>query len=273
MEVFIRAGDNLSRLPDLWRYRELFLTFAWRDIAVRYKQTFLGIAWVLLQPAIAMLILTFVFGRLAGLRAESSAPYAIVVLSGVLAWQLFSGCFTAFGQSLVSNANLIGKIFFPRLLVPLAAGVAALADFAVTLLLLVVAMVWLGVDPTMRLVVIPFLAVLTYLAALGPGLIVGAMNVRFRDFRFIVPFVVQIGLYISPVAYPISIVREKLGNWTYVYALNPMVGIVEAFRWAIIPGATFDGYLIGISLVVVVLMMGLGLAFFASEERAFADVI
>lgn len=273
MEIVIRAGERRTGLADLWRYRELFRTLAWRDISVRYKQTILGVAWALLQPALTMVILTFVFGRLAGFRDDTAGPYALVVLAGVLAWQLFSGSLTACSLSLLSNANLIGKVFFPRLLVPVAAGVVGLVDFLVTLILLGVVMMWFGVFPDWRMLLVPAFAVLGYLAALGPGMIAGALNVRFRDFRFIVPFAVQIGLYVSPVAYPMNVVRRVLGEWSWLYALNPMVGVIEAFRWAVVPGYSFDAVSLSMSIVVIAMLLWIGLRFFCREERAFADVI
>ena len=256
---------------DLWRYRELFAVLAWRDVAVRYKQTVIGLAWVLLQPLATMLLLSVVFGRVAGMPSEGAAPYALLVLAGLLPWQLFATALTGAGQSLVENATLIGKVYFPRLIVPTAAIVVALVDFVVSLLLLAAAMAWYGYAPGWRILALPGLVVMAFLASLGPGLYLTALNARYRDFRYVIPFLVQFGLYASPVGFSSGVVPER---WRLLYALNPMVGVIDGFRWAILGEASaFDLSSFLVSWGMILFLLWRGIVRFRGMERTVADLL
>jgi lipopolysaccharide transport system permease protein len=269
------GGSRTGYWRDLWRYRGLFVILAWRDVAVRYRQTAAGAAWAIIQPALSMLIMTVIFGRVAGLPSESGAPYVLMVGVAMLPWQFFSNAVTATSQSVVGNANMISKVYFPRLIVPGSSLVVCLVDFLVSSLLVVAMMVWFGVAPTWRLLVLPGLVALAAVSALGPGLILTALTVKYRDFRFIVPFIVQFGLYASPVAYSTAVVRDKLGEaWFFVYSLNPMVAVVEGFRWAVLGGGSIaDGRSFTLSVGIAVVLFVIGVAYFRRTERTFADVI
>lgn len=275
-DLWIEAGrGEMHYWNDLWRYRELLLILAWRDIAVRYKQTVAGAAWALLQPLVSMIIMTLVFGRLAGLPTIGKAPYAIMVFAAILPWQFFSSALTNASQSLVGNANMISKVYFPRIIVPTASVAVSLVDFAVSFVILGGLMAWFQFLPTWRLVTLPVFVVLAVFAALGPGLLITALTVRYRDFRFIVPFLIQFGMYVSPVAYTTEVVREKIGDfWFLVYSLNPLVGVIEGFRWAILgEEARFftNGTLLSLLVAAVFFVVGVG--YFRRTERSFADVI
>jgi lipopolysaccharide transport system permease protein len=254
---------------DLWRYRELLGFLAWRDIKVRYKQAVLGVAWAALQPAVQTLLLTFVFGKLAKMP-DGGVPYPLIVLTGLLPWQLFSSAFSGAGNSLVGNANLISKVYFPRLIVPLSALAVALVDLAILLILtLPLTMIW-GVVPTWRLCFLPVFILAALLIALGAGLWITALTVRYRDFRFIAPFLLQIGLFVTPVGYR----TDFLPNWHDLLALNPLTGVVNAFRWCFLGNSIgFDASGLAMSLVVAALLLGTGLWYFRATERRFADVI
>ena len=260
---------------DLWHYRELFSILAWRDIAIRYKQTVIGVAWALLQPFLTMLVMTIVFGRVAGLPSEGSAPYAIMVFAAMLPWQFFTNALSLTGQSVVNNAGMISKIYFPRLIIPAGSIVVSLVDFLVSCSILVGLMVWYHFWPVWRLIALPLLMVLAIAAAMGPGLILTALTVRYRDFRMIIPFIVQFGMFISPVAYSTAHFRDKLGEkWFLVYSLNPMVGVIDGFRWAILGGQSsiyWPGFLLSLALTVVLFI--LGILYFRKTERVFADII
>ena len=256
---------------DLWRYRELFAVLAWRDVAVRYKQTVIGLAWVLLQPLATMLLLSVVFGRMAGMPSEGAAPYALLVLAGLLPWQLFATALTGASQSLVGNANLISKVYFPRLIVPASAVVVALVDFLVSLVILAAVMAWYGYVPDWRILALPGLVAMAFLASLGPGLYLTALNVRYRDVRYVIPFVVQFGLYVSPVGFSSGVVPER---WRLVYALNPMVGVIDGFRWAILGEASavhLPSFLV--SWGVIALLLWRGIARFRAMERTLPDLL
>ncbi len=274
MEIVIRAGSPTRYWRDLWEYRELLYTLAARDLSVRYKQTVLGAAWAVVQPLTAVVLMTFVFGRLVGLKPDSGTSYAAMVMAGMLPWQLFSNVLSTSGQSLVSNANLISKVYFPRLLVPLAALSVALVDFLVMTVLFIPFLVLRGAEFGPLFLLLPPLALLTCAAALGPALLITALNVKYRDFRFLVPFMLQMGLYLSPVAFSSSLVREKLGVvGSHLYALNPLVPIIDSFRWALgVGGPPMPGE-IGVSLCTTALLLAAGLAYFRKTERQFADVI
>ena len=256
---------------DIWAYRELFAMLAWRDVAVRYKQTVVGIAWALVRPFLTMVVFTIVFGRLAKLPTEGAAPYPILVFVGMLPWFLFSTILSEASASLVGNANLIGKVYFPRIIIPTAAAVVALVDFAINLAMLAALMLWYGYAPGWTILLLPFFTVLAVLASLGPALLITAMNVKYRDFRYIIPFIVQFGLYISPVGFSSAVVPPE---WRFWYSLNPVVGIIDGFRWCILGGDSqlyIPGFLA--SLGVVALFLWWGTSYFRRTERTFADLI
>lgn len=258
---------------DLWRYRELFLFLAWRDITVRYKQTVVGILWALLRPLITMLVLVFVFRNLAGL-SSGDVPYAVMVFAATLPWQLFTSALSDSSNSVVSNAALISKVYFPRLIVPGSAVVVGLVDFTISLTILAAIMVWFQFWPSWQIIFLPGFVVIAFLAALGPGLLVTALNVRYRDFRFVMPVVVQFGLFLSPVGFDSALVMEKYGETGFLlYSLNPMVGVIDGFRWAICGTGTIylPGFLLSMGIVLAFLWAGL--AYFRATERTFADVI
>jgi lipopolysaccharide transport system permease protein len=254
---------------DLWRYRELLGFLAWRDIKVRYKQAVLGVAWAVIQPAVQTVLLTFVFSKLAKMPA-GGVPYPCLVLAGLLPWQLFSSAFSGAGNSLVGNAHLISKVYFPRLAIPLSALAVALVDLAVLLVLTIpLAFVW-GVPPTWRLLLLPLFILTALLIALGAGLWITALTVKYRDFRFITPFLLQIGLFVTPVGYR----TDFLPNWRDLLALNPLTGVVDGFRWCLLGGdMAFYAPGFAVSLVVAALLLATGLWFFRRTERQFADVI
>lgn len=266
-----RSEKNYWR--DLFNYRELFFILAWRDVTVRYKQTTAGAAWAIIQPLMSILIMTLIFGRLAGL--QSTAPYAIMVCAGMLPWTFFSNSLSMASQSVVNNANLISKIYFPRLIVPTSSVVVSFVDFLVACTILAALMVWYHFAPTWRLIALPALMALAIAAALGPGFILTALTVRYRDFRIIIPFIVQFGIYACGVPFSNDLVRQKLGEKLYlVYSLNPMVGVIDGFRWAILGGASdiyWPGF--GISIVLTLVLLYIGIYYFRKTERAFADVI
>jgi homopolymeric O-antigen transport system permease protein len=255
---------------DLWRYRELFFFLAWRDILVRYKQTVIGLAWALIRPLLTMIVFVFVFGKLAKLPS-GGVPYPILVFAALLPWQFFSNAFSEAGNSLISNANMISKVYFPRLVIPASAVIVSFVDFLISGIILVGLMAWYGFAPNLRMLTLPLFIFVAFTAAMGAGLWIAALNVKYRDFRYIVPFVVQFGLYISPVGFSSNIVPE---NWRLLYSINPMVGVIDGFRWAILGGNTqlyWPGFLLSIFLVLVILVTGI--YYFRNTEKTFADVI
>lgn len=276
-----RATKNYWR--DLFHYRELFFILAWRDVVVRYKQTTAGAAWALVQPLMSILIMTVIFGKLAGLPAEGNAPYAIMVCAAMLPWQFFANSLTLASQSVVTNANLISKIYFPRMIIPSSSIVVSLVDFLVACSILAGMMVWYQFWPTWRLIALPGLVILAVAAALGPGLIITALTVRYRDFRMLIPFIVQFGMYVCPVGMSSTFIHDKLigklgsvlgERYFFLYSLNPMVGVIEGFRWAILggPGGFYwPGFILSVVLTSVLLLVGI--LYFRKTERAFADVI
>ena len=256
---------------DLWAYRELFAILAWRDLAVRYKQTAIGVLWAIIRPFLTMVIFTVIFGRLAKLPSEGAAPYAIMVFAGMLPWFLFSGILGDASNSIVANSGLIGKVYFPRIIIPGAAAVVALVDFCINLLLMFLLMAWYGFLPSWHIVLLPGFAVLAVLAALGPALIVTALNVKYRDFRYIIPFIMQFGLYVSPVGFSSTVIPDK---WRLLYSLNPLVGAIDGFRWCLLDG---DSVLywpgLSLSVAVVAALLWLGIGYFRRTEKTFADLI
>jgi lipopolysaccharide transport system permease protein len=256
---------------DLWRYRELFAVLAWRDVAVRYKQTVIGLAWALLQPLATLVVFTFIFGRLAKMPHEHPAPYALMVFAGLLPWQLFSSSVLAASNSLIGNASLISKVYFPRLIVPAAASVVCLVDFTISLLLLALLMAVFQYAPGWQILTLPFFALMAVLASLGPGLWITSMSVKYRDFRIVVPFLVQMGLYVSPVGFSSAVVPEQ---WRLLYSLNPMVGVIDGFRWAILGGPSqiyWPGF--ALSWLLIGALLWLGIRKFRKTEKSFADLI
>lgn len=255
---------------DLWRYRELFYFLAWRDIVVRYKQTAIGISWAWLRPFLMMVVFTIVFGKLAKLPSQN-VPYPILVLAGVLPWQLFSTAFSEAGSSLISNANLISKVYFPRLIVPTSSVIVSFVDFLISGIILAALMLWYGYFPSWRIFTLPLFIGIAFMAGMGAGLWIAALNVKYRDFRYVVPFVIQLGMYISPVGFSSSVIPEQ---WRALYSINPMVGVIDGFRWAILRGSSdiyWPGFML--SLVLILIVFVTGIRYFRETERTFADVI
>ena len=269
--LIIEAGRTESQYwKDLWRYRELFYFLAWRDILVRYKQTAIGIAWALIRPFLTMIVFTFVFGNLAKLPSEG-APYPILVFAAMLPWQFFSNALSECSNSLITNSNLISKVYFPRLIVPASAVIVSFVDFLISGMILLALMIWYNFVPDGRILTLPLFIAIAFVAAMGVGLWLSALNVEYRDFRYIVPFIVQFGLYISPVGFSSSIVPER---WRLLYSLNPMVGVIDGFRWAILGGDSrlyWPGFALSVTLVG--LLFASGIWYFRKMERTFADVI
>jgi len=273
-ELVIEAGRTEAHYwRDLWRYRDLFYFLAWRDLLVRYKQTVFGVLWAVLRPFLTMLIFVVIFSRVAGLPSEG-VPYAILVLGGMLPWQFFATALSESSSSLVTNANLITKVYFPRIILPASSVIVALVDFGITLGLLALVMAWYGYLPPPQILLLPVFVVFALVAAMGPGLIATALNVKYRDFRFVIPFIVQFGLYVSPVGFRSSVIEEKLGSVArLVYAMNPMVGIIDGFRWCIGAEKSLHVPALMISLAVSVLFLWLGIRIFRGTEKSFADVV
>jgi homopolymeric O-antigen transport system permease protein len=271
-ETIIEAGRAERHYwLDLWQYRELFRVLAWRDVAVRYKQTVIGTAWALIRPFLTMVVFTIVFGKLANLPSEGTAPYAIMVFAGMLPWTFFSSALSDASNSLIGSSNLISKVYFPRLIVPMAAVGVALVDFAINFIMLVALMIWYQFVPGWQIVLLPAFVALALLASLGPGLWLTALNVKYRDVRYIIPFVVQLGLYASPVGYSSSIVPER---WRLLYSLNPVVGVIDGFRWCILAGQShlyLPGFLL--SICITVLFLWLGIRQFRRMEKSFVDLM
>ncbi len=271
-DLLIEAGRTEKNYwRDLWLYRELFYFLAWRDILVRYKQTVIGIAWALIRPFLTMVIFTIVFNKVARLPATGSAPYPLMVFAALLPWQFFSTALSESSNSLITNAHLISKVFFPRLIVPTSSVITSFVDFIITMGLMALMMVWYGFLPNWRLVTLPLFVALALGSALGAGLWLCALNVKYRDFRFIVPFIVQFGLYLSPVGFSSDLVPER---WRLLYACNPMVGVIDGFRWALLGGEApihIPGLLT--SILVTFTLCVSGIWYFRRVERTFADVI
>ncbi len=272
-DTFVIEPGRLERhyWLELWRYRELFQVLAWRDLSVRYKQTVIGVSWALIRPVLTMLIFTIVFGRIAKLPSDGTAPYALMVLAGMLPWSFFSSGLADASQSLIANSNLISKVYFPRMIMPVATLAVAFVDFLIGFCILIALMAWYEFLPGWEVAALPGFLVLTFLTSLGPSLWVSALNVKYRDFRYVIPFLVQLGLYVSPVGFSSSVVP---GQWRLLYSLNPMVGMIDGFRWCILNGQS-QLYLPGlaVSLCVTALILWLGINRFRKLERSFADLI
>ncbi|HAX78647.1 MAG TPA: phosphate ABC transporter permease [Cyanobacteria bacterium UBA11372] len=270
-KIILKAGYTSSQYwQDLWRYRELFYFLAWRDILVRYKQTAIGIAWSLLRPFVTMVVFTVVFSNIAKLPSEGT-PYPILVFAAMLPWQFFANALMDCSNSLINDSNLISKVYFPRMIVPASAVIVSFVDFLIAGMILLGLMAWYNFVPDWRILTLPFFILIAVALAMGAGLWFAALNVKYRDFRYVVPFVVQFGLYISPVGFSSSVVAEQ---WRLLYSLNPMVGVIDGFRWAILGGEAKiygPGFLLSVALVVLVLATGIW--YFRRMERQFADVI
>ncbi|MFB2877845.1 ABC transporter permease [Floridanema aerugineum] len=270
-ELIIEAGRTEKQYwKDLWSYRELFYFLAWRDILVRYKQTAIGVAWALIQPFLTMVVFTVVFGQLAKLPSQG-VPYPILVFAAMLPWQFFANSLSGCSNSLISNANLISKVYFPRLIIPASAVIVSFVDFMISGMILLALMIWYNFVPSWRIITLPMFMAIAFAAAMGGGLWLAALNVKYRDFRYVVPFIVQFGLYISPVGFSSSIVPKE---WRLLYSLNPMVGVIDGFRWAILKGNVqiyWPGFILSLGLVI--LLFASGIWYFRKTERTFADVI
>ncbi|MBW4612849.1 MAG: ABC transporter permease [Desmonostoc vinosum HA7617-LM4] len=270
-ELVIEAGRTEQQYwRDLWRYRELFYFLAWRDILVRYKQTAIGMLWALLRPFLTMVVFSVVFGKIAKLPS-GGAPYPILVFAAMLPWQFFANSLAECSMSLITNANLVSKVYFPRLIVPVSAVIVSFVDFMISGIILLGLMAWYDYVPSWRIVTLPLFTAIAFAASMGVGLWLAALNVEYRDFRYIVPFIVQFGLYISPVGFSSNVVPEQ---WRLIYSLNPMVGVIDGFRWAILGGDAelyWPGFALSMGLIIFLLISGIW--YFRKMERTFADVI
>lgn len=270
-KLIIEAGRTEGQYwKDIWSYRGLFYFLAWRDILVRYKQTVIGIAWAVIRPFLTMIVFTIIFGKLAKFPSEG-VPYPILVFAAMLPWQFFASSLSEASNSLIGNVNLISKVYFPRLIIPASSIITSFVDFLISGAILVILMVWYQFIPGWRLITLPLFIAIAFAASMGAGLWLTALNVKYRDFRYIVPFIVQFGLYISPVGFSSSVVPEK---WRLLYSINPMVGVIDGFRWAILGGDVkifWPGFIT--SLVLVGILFFSGIWYFRKTEKTFADVI
>jgi lipopolysaccharide transport system permease protein len=269
--IIIQPGGGLFHLDlkAIWHYRELLYFLIWRDVKVRYKQTAIGVGWAIFQPLMTMIIFTVVFGNFAKIPSDG-LPYPIFAFTALLPWNNFAQAISRSGVSLVGSANLISKVYFPRLIIPLSAAVAPLVDFAMAFVILLAMMAWFGIAPTWGVLALPLFLLLALSTALAVGLWLSALDVRYRDVGYTIPFVVQIWMYASPVAYPVSLVPER---WRLLYSLNPMAGVIEGFRWALLGTGDPDfGVMTASAVVVIALLLG-GIVYFRQMERTFADVV
>jgi lipopolysaccharide transport system permease protein len=257
------------KLGELWEYRELLLFLTWRDISVRYKQTVLGATWAIIQPLFAMLVFTLFFGRLGQIPSDG-LPYPIFSYAALLPWQYFATALAGSGDSLVGNANLLSKVYFPRLVIPMASVLMPIIDFIIAFVVLLGMMFFYGIVPTWNVVWLPFFLLLALMTALGAGLWLSAMNVLYRDIRYAIPFLIQLWMFASPVVYPSSMIPEQ---WRPLYGLNPMAGVIEGFRWALLGVETAPGFLIVVSFLIALTLLGSGIFYFRRMEKIFADVV
>lgn len=270
-ELIIEANKSkLNYWKDLWNYRELFYFLAWKDILIRYKQTVIGVAWSFIRPLFTMIILTIVFGRIAKLPSNN-APYPIMVFSAMLPWQFFSNAFNEASNSLISNANLLTKVYFPRLIIPTTTIIVSLIDFFISIGIMIILMFVFHFTPSWQILFLPFFLLLVIVISLGAGYFIASLNVQYRDFRYIVPFIVQFGLYISPVGFSSDTIPDK---WRLIYSINPMVGVIDGFRWCIL-GVESKLYLNGliISISIAIFLLVIGIKTFRKMEKIFADVV
>ena len=270
-ELIIEAGRTEKNYwRDIWYYRELFYILSWRDIKVRYKQTVIGAAWSIIRPLLTMIIFTVIFGRVAKLPTEGNAPYAIMVYAAMLPWQFFANALSEASNSLIGNTNLITKIYFPRMIIPASSVIVSLVDFAISFGLMLILMAWYRFLPPLQVVFLPLFIIMAFLASFGISLYVTALNVKYRDFRYIIPFIVQFGLYVSPVGFSSSVVPQK---WRLLYSLNPMVAVIDGFRWCLLgmEKMYWPGFLL--SSGVIVFFCIIGVRYFRKTEKTFADNI
>jgi lipopolysaccharide transport system permease protein len=271
-ELIIEAGRAERHYwLDLWRYRELFQVLAWRDISVRYKQTVIGAAWAIIRPFLTMVVFTIVFGKLAQLPSDGKAPYALMVFAGMLPWSFFATALVDASNSLISNANLVGKVYFPRLIVPTATVMVAFVDFLIGFVILIGLMIWYQFAPGWQVLFLPLFASIAFAASIGIGVWITALNVKYRDFRYVIPFMVQMGLYVSPVGFSSNVIPEQ---WRLLYSLNPMVGVIDGFRWCLLGGESrlyWPGLVLSIG--VVAFFLWFGIRQFRKMEKSFADLI
>lgn len=270
LDLIIEPGRiEKNYWSDLWRYRELFYILAWRDFKVRYKQTVIGVAWSVLRPLLTMAVIVVVFSKIAKLPSEGNAPYAIMSLAGLLPWQFFSNALTESSNSLISNTNLFTKVYFPRILIPSSSIVLGFVDLLITFVLLLLIMIPYHFVPSINIIFLPFFFLLTFFASFGVGILMSTLNLKYRDFRYIVPFIVQFGMYISPVAFSSSVVPEK---YRFLYSLNPLVGVIDGFRWCIIGGdVPLNLQSLSISTVMILFFTVLGIQYFRKTEKMLAD--
>lgn len=264
-----RRGWQALNLAELWRYRELLWFLAWRDVKLRYKQTVLGVSWAVIQPLFTMIVFSIFFGHLAGMPSDG-LPYPVFVLCALLPWQLFAYALTQSSNSVVAEQRLITKVYFPRLIIPLASVLSGVMDFLIAFVLLIAFMVWYGVYPGWEIVTVPLLVILALATAVGVGLWLSALTVQYRDVRYTLPFLTQFWMFASPVAYPSTLVPKE---WRVLYGLNPMAGIVEGFRWALLGTSEPPGLMLGVSVVTVLGLFVGGLFYYRRMEKEFADVV
>jgi lipopolysaccharide transport system permease protein len=270
IEIVITPGASERHYwKDIWRYRELFYILSWRDIKVRYKQTFIGAAWSIIRPLLTTIIFTIVFSRIAGLKNPGSAPYALMVFAGMLPWQFFSNSLSESSNSLIGNANLITKVYFPRLIIPSSAVITSLVDLAISFLIMLGLMAFYRFIPSWNILFLPLFILVLFLFSVGIGLYLTAVNVKYRDFRYIIPFIIQFGLYVTPVGFSSAVIK---GEWEFIYFLNPMVGIIDGFRWCLL-NEPIHWHTFGYSMIMVVLFLFIGLRYFRKMEKSFADSI
>jgi lipopolysaccharide transport system permease protein len=269
-DLILKAGSSEKNYwKDLWRFRELFYILSWRDIKVRYKQTVLGAAWSIIRPLLTTIVFTVVFNKIAKLQNPGNAPYALMVFAGMLPWQFFSNALSESSNSLIGNANLITKVYFPRMIIPASSVITSMVDFAISFLILVAMCCWYQYLPSWHIIFLPLFILIAFFCAFGVGLYLTAVNVKYRDFRYIIPFIIQFGLYITPVGFSSSVVGER---WKFLYSLNPMVGVIDGFRWCILGDSMSISSLL-ISLTTTLLFLILGLFYFRKMEKTFADNI
>ena len=269
-ELVIEAGRSEKNYwKDLWRYKELFYILSWRDIKVRYKQTVLGTAWSVIRPLLTMIIFTIIFGKLAKFGENEIVPYAITVYAAMLPWQFFANALGEASNSLIGNSNLITKIYFPRMIVPASAVIVSFVDFGISALLMILLMAWYHFLPPIQVLLLPVFVIMAFLASFGTSLYITALNVKYRDFRYVIPFIIQFGLYISPVGFKSSKVPEQ---WRLLYSLNPMVGVIDGFRWCIVGENIYmPGFIV--SNLVILFFCIIGIRYFRKTEKTFADNI
>jgi lipopolysaccharide transport system permease protein len=273
-ELVIEAGRvERNYWQDLWRFRELFYILSWRDLRVRYKQTVIGVAWAVIRPLLTMVIFTVIFGYLARFKATAGAPYPIVVLAGMIPWQFVSAALSEASGSLISNSNLLTKVYFPRIIIPVSSIIVSVTDAAISLVLLLLVMVAFKFVPGPRILLLPLFCIPAFCFACGIGLYTTALNVKYRDFRYVIPFVLQIGTYIAPVGYTSAVVAERYSDRArFVYSINPVVGIIDGFRWCITGDPLYGPGLI-ISSIAALLALWFGIRYFRRTEKSFADNI